>query len=85
MAKGLELGDPPERRTLGVSRRGASAPTAIGDMFTQQAASKKVQFNKRISQEVADGYEILSVKTRRKVPDLLSEGLELLQEKYGKV
>ena len=33
----------------------------------------------------ADGYEILSIKTRKKIPELLAEGLELLETKYGKV
>ena len=30
-------------------------------------------------------FEILSIKTRKKIPDLLAEGLEMLEAKYGKV
>ena len=34
---------------------------------------------------VADGYELLAIKTRKKVPELLAEALELLEDRYGKV
>jgi hypothetical protein len=44
-----------------------------------------VQFNKRVTRGVADGYEMLAIRTRKKVPDLLAEALELLQERYGKI
>ena len=49
------------------------------------AEETKVQFNKRVTRNTADGFEMLSIKTRRKVPDLLAEGLEMLEAKYGKV
>lgn len=49
------------------------------------AEDEKVQFNKRVTRRVADGYEILAIRTRRKVPDLLAEALSLLEEKYGKI
>ena len=45
----------------------------------------KVQFNKRVTRGVAEGFELLAIRTRRKVPDLLAEALALLQERYGKV
>ena len=44
-----------------------------------------MQFNKRVTRNTADGFEMLSIKTRIKVPDLLAEGLEMLEAKYGKV
>jgi hypothetical protein len=53
--------------------------------FDQVAEDEKVQFNKRVTRRVADGYEILAIRTRRKVPDLLAEALSLLEEKHGKV
>ena len=53
--------------------------------FDHVAESEKVQFNKRVTRRVADGYEILAIRTRRKVPDLLAEALSLLEEKYGKI
>ena len=53
--------------------------------FDQLAEADKVQFNKRVTRNTADGYEILSIKTRKKIPELLAEGLELLETKYGKV
>jgi hypothetical protein len=46
---------------------------------------ERVQFNKRVTRGVADGFEMLAIKTRRKVPDLLAEALDVLQERYGKV
>lgn len=45
--------------------------------------TKMVQFNKRIPQDIADGYEILAIKTHKKVPRLLAEGLALLYKKYS--
>ena len=44
-----------------------------------------MQFNKRVSRGVADGFEMLAIRTRRKVPELLAEALDLLQERYGRV
>ena len=46
---------------------------------------EKVQFKKRVSRSVADGFEILAIRTRRKVPDLLAEALSILEERYGRV
>ncbi|MGR3433825.1 MAG: hypothetical protein ACU0CO_02865 [Shimia sp.] len=94
MTKGLKLATPPRRRaeskvsTVGEGPRlatdEASAPIAPPEKFDQVAAAAKVQFNKRIPREVADGYEILAIRTRRRVPDLLAEALELLEGRYGR-
>ena len=44
-----------------------------------------MQFNKRVTRRVADGFEMLAIRSRKKVPALLAEALELLEERYGKV
>lgn len=93
MAKGLQIAEPPRRRSEAVAEEPkAEAPKAkpqvtheSGVMFTQVAEGEKVQFNKRIKRGVADGYEMLAIRTRKKVPDLLEEALALLEDKYGKV
>jgi hypothetical protein len=93
MAKGLQIAEPPRRRSEAVTvEPKAEAPKVkpqvaheSGVMFTQVAEGEKVQFNKRIKRGVADGYEMLAIRTRKKVPDLLEEALALLEEKYGKV
>ncbi len=53
--------------------------------FDKVAEGDKVQFNKRIKRATADGFDMLAITARRKVPELLDEALELLKEKYGKV
>ena len=93
MAKGLQIAEPPRRRSEVIADEPkAEAPIATIQsaqdstaMFTQVADGEKVQFNKRIKRGVADGYEMLAIRTRKKVPDLLEEALALLEEKYGKV
>jgi hypothetical protein len=80
MAKGLNIGDPPARRSAG-----AGGAAVVPLRFEQNRPSDKVQFNKRIEAAVAEGFEMLAIRTRRKVPDLLAEALLLLQERYGKV
>lgn len=70
--------NPPSRK-----RAEADDPTSV--KFSQQSESDKVQFNKRITRATADGYDILAIRARKKVPELLAEGLELLEEKYGKI
>lgn len=57
----------------------------VNTKFAKVSESSKTQFNKRIPKETADVFAILAVKTSIKVPDLLSEAAELLQEKYGRV
>ncbi|MCY4303776.1 MAG: hypothetical protein OXC62_03170 [Aestuariivita sp.] len=93
MAKGLQIAEPPRRRSEAVAEEPKAEATKAkpkvaresGVMFTQVAEGEKVQFNKRIKRGVADGYEMLAIRTRKKVPDLLEEALALLEEKYGKV
>lgn len=86
MSKGLKIAEPPRRRQERAEAAGAgrfkAAEVAKFDHVTED---EKVQFNKRVTRRVSDGYEILAIRTRRKVPDLLTEALSLLEEKYGKV
>ena len=42
-----------------------------------------MQFNKRVTRRVADGFEMLAIRSRQKVPELLAEALDLLEERYG--
>jgi len=93
MAKGLQIAEPPRRRSEVVSdepkavaakAKPQGAPES-GVMFLQVAEGEKVQFNKRVKRGVADGYEMLAIRTRKKVPDLLEEALTFLEEKYGKI
>ena len=42
-------------------------------------------FNKRVTRRVADGFEMLAIRSRVKVPELLAEALELLEERYGRI
>lgn len=87
MAKGLTLAEPPKRRstkdaeTSPTVAKAAPSPT----LFAQEREGDKVQFNKRIDKSVADGFAMLAIKTGKKVPDLLREGLDALEAKYGKV
>lgn len=93
MAKGLRMAEPPRRRIEEATahRSEDRAPRAVAasvvsqPKFDQIAEGEKVQFNKRVTRATADGYEILAIRVRRKVPDLLAEALALLEEKYGKV
>ena len=82
MAKGLKIAEPPPRPQTEREPPSAQPP---GEKFSQVREEEKVQFNKRVSRSVADGFEILAIRTRRKVPDLLAEALSLLEERYGKV
>lgn len=91
MTKGLKLAEPPRRRTAPAEETaGQGGPTpprpapVPSEKFDQISAEAKVQFNKRVTREVADGYEILAIRTRRRVPDLLAEALVLLEARYGK-
>lgn len=83
MAKGLRIAEPPPRRAVEPATAPA-APTG-GEKFGQVRETDKVQFNKRVSRSVADGFEMMAIRTRRKVPELLAEALELLQDRYGKI
>jgi hypothetical protein len=62
-------------------RRAAAAPAKFG----QVKEDERVQFNKRVTRRVADGFEMLAIRSRCKVPELLAEALELLEERYGRV
>jgi hypothetical protein len=89
MAKGLRIAEPPSRRQLpaeGAGEGGRQEPSqAPSEKFSQVRPEDKVQFNKRVTQRVADGFEMLAIRTHRKVPDLLAEALSLLEERYGRV
>lgn len=85
MAKGLQIAEPPRRRSEATERLAEAPKTGRGEKFTQVAEGEKVQFNKRVTRGVADGYEMLAIRTRKKVPELLAEALELLEGHYGKV
>ncbi len=63
----------------------ASRPERGEARFDTVAEGDKVQFNKRVDRATGDGYKILAVRARRTVPQLLAEGLALLEERYGKV
>jgi len=86
MSKGLQIAEPPRRRQSEARKLDAERqkPAEVAK-FDHIAEKEKVQFNKRVTRRVADGYEILAIRTRRKVPDLLAEALSLLEEKHGKV
>jgi hypothetical protein len=83
MAKGLRIAEPPPRRSAEIA--GGEQPTPPGEKFSQVREEDKVQFNKRVTRRVADGFELLAIRTRRKVPDLLAEALALLEDRYGRV
>lgn len=79
MSKGLKVAAPPPRAQTPETEQRTPA------RFQNMAEGDKVQFNKRITRATADGYEMLSIRTRVKVPELLTEALELLEQKYGKL
>ena len=58
---------------------------AAAARFRQVKEDERVQFNKRVTRRVADGFEMLAIRSRRKVPELLAEALELLEERYGRI
>ncbi len=53
--------------------------------FRQVKEDERVQFNKRVTRQVADGYEMLAIRARKRVPELLAEALELLEQRYGRI
>ena len=65
--------------------RVVEASSAAVSKFRQVKEDERVQFNKRVTRGVADGFEMLAIRSRRKVPELLAEALELLEGRYGKV
>jgi hypothetical protein len=97
MSNALKIAAPPPRRPAPEPPATTVEASAVvvpvhtpsqkvaGQKFNQVKEDTRVQFNKRVTQRVADGYEMLAIKSRRKVPELLAEALELLEERYGKV
>lgn len=75
---------PPPRREPKNDETPAPGPVA-SPKFDQVKEDERVQFNKRIPRRVSDGFELLAIRTRRKVPELLAEALEILEDRYGKV
>ena len=61
----------------------AVAPSQVGGISSTTGTPWRPEAS--VTRRVADGYEILAIRTRRKVPDLLAEALSLLEEKHGKV
>ena len=66
------------------ARAPRASPAAVSK-FRQVKEDERVQFNKRVTRGVADGFEMLAIRSRRKVPELLAEALELLEERYGRI
>lgn len=95
MTNPLKIAPPPPRRSaepVEPAPREVEALTVVPSpapvappKFRQVKEDERVQFNKRVTRRVADGFEMLAIRSRRKVPDLLAEALELLEERYGKV
>ena len=75
----------PKASSPEASNRATNRSQRTSVTFDRLAEGDKVQFNRRVTQSTADGFEMLSIKTRKKIPGLLAEGLELLEAKYGKV
>ena len=87
MANPLSIAPPPPRRASVEDKAEAKTtrPKAGDAKFDQGKEDDRVQFNKRVTRRVSDGFEMLAIRTRRKVPELLAEALELLEQTYGKV
>jgi hypothetical protein len=60
-------------------------PAPATAKFRQVKEDERVQFNKRVTRRVADGFEMLAIRSRHKVPELLAEALALLEERYGRI
>lgn len=71
-----------DAKPVPASRKSAASAAA---KFRQVKEDERVQFNKRVTRRVADGFEMLAIRSRRKVPELLAEALDLLEERYGRV
>ena len=100
MSNPLKIAPPPPRRAVIVEVEkpapeapllapaptvSSAAPSKPASKFQQVKEDERVQFNKRVTRRVADGYELLAIRLRKKVPELLGEALELLEERYGRV
>jgi urease gamma subunit len=84
MARGLQLAEPPKRRNEAQKAKNPAIAEASPTLFAKKREEDKVQFNKRVDRAVADGYALLAIRTGKKVPELLKEGLEALEGRYGK-
>jgi hypothetical protein len=85
MANSLKIAPPPPRRPTPEAEAAPPPASVSTPKFDQVKEDGRVQFNKRVTRGVADGFEMLAIRTRRKVPELLAEALELLEQRYGKV
>lgn len=85
MANSLKIAPPPPRRSEPEADTTQEQGKAATPKFDQVKEDGRVQFNKRVTRSVADGFEMLAIRTRKKVPELLAEALELLEQRYGKV
>ena len=93
MTNPLKIAPPPARRITVVDEPTleppapvtASSAPAAASKFRQVKEDERVQFNKRVTRRVADGFEILAIRAHKKVPELLAEALDLLEERYGRV
>jgi hypothetical protein len=95
MTNPLKIAPPPPRRSVVQVEppprepEPAAAPAPLASVavpkFGQVKEDERVQFNKRVTRRVADGYEMLAIRLRKKVPELLAEALDLLEERHGKV
>ncbi len=84
MANPLKIAPPPPRRVVPDMEAPPESRIAT-PKFDQLKEDERVQFNKRVTRRVADGFEMLAIRSRRKVPELLAEALELLESRYGKI
>ena len=94
MTNPLKIAPPPPRRAAVVSEPAPEVPpsvtasppaTVVASKFRQVKEDERVQFNKRVTRQVADGFEMLAIRVHKKVPELLAEALDLLEERYGRV
>jgi hypothetical protein len=85
MANALKIAPPPPRRSMPETEVTPPPAGGVTSKFDQVKEDERVQFNKRVTRRVADGFEMLAIRTRRKVPELLAEALESLEQRYGKV
>ena len=88
MTNALKAALPPPRRSAAEAKLEAAVPERPATpptKFVQEKEDSMVQFNRRVTRRVADGFEMLAIRTRKKVPELLAEALELLEDRYGKV
>jgi len=98
MGNGLDIPPPPARKKQAPDGRTNEHVSQITEAksqvvkkrrppvkFDKESETEKVQFNKRLDRRTADTFEMLSIRTRRKIPQLLEEAAQLLEKKYGKV